>query len=358
MLLRNTVALRKHNCTSAPPRRAQVPVAYATSRQALISVENSPAISVDNKYDRLGAYVVDETGRNPLAGDQELPLLDKRILVTAPRQYAQKLCTKLTAAGARALWVPGVRITSLQEAAHIEQLDSCLRAIVNGQAHGYTHIAFTSKNGVYAVMERLAVMTGTLDAGVDALKRSGLRLCALGADGEVLMALGLPLHVSPAEASTQGLVKELVQKGEAAGAAVLCPVPHVTGGLVEPAVVPRFLAALSDAGATPHRVPAYVTTLGTSVAACTAEMQLLQSGGLHAIAFSSTAEAQGLVQVMGGLPLFVGAVQRHDVLLAAHGPYTAEGVGRVLGLPVPCVSQNFKSFDGLVSALEGAFAGR
>lgn len=33
--------------------------------------------------------------------------------IAAPRQYAHKLCAKFTAAGARALWVPGVSITEL-----------------------------------------------------------------------------------------------------------------------------------------------------------------------------------------------------------------------------------------------------
>lgn len=46
------------------------------------------------------------------------------------------------------------------------------------------------------------------------------------------------------QASTQGLVCELQQQGRAQGARVLCPVPLVTGGLVEPPVVPRFLQAL------------------------------------------------------------------------------------------------------------------
>ena len=39
-------------------------------------------------------------------------------------------------------------------------------------------------------------------------------------------------------------MKELQSRGEAAGAKVLCPVPHVTGGLTEPQVVPSFLASL------------------------------------------------------------------------------------------------------------------
>ena len=46
------------------------------------------------------------------------------------------------------------------------------------------------------------------------------------------------------QASTQGLVRELQQQGRAEGARVLCPVPLVTGGLVEPPVVPKFLQAL------------------------------------------------------------------------------------------------------------------
>lgn len=46
------------------------------------------------------------------------------------------------------------------------------------------------------------------------------------------------------QASTQGLVRELQQQGRAEGARVLCPVPLVTGGLVEPPVLPKFLKAL------------------------------------------------------------------------------------------------------------------
>ncbi len=58
------------------------------------------------------------------------------------------------------------------------------------------------------------------------------------------MALKPRLAASWLQASTQGLVAELQRRGEAEGAAVLCPVPRVAGGLTEPPIVPRFLAAL------------------------------------------------------------------------------------------------------------------
>jgi len=57
---------------------------------------------------------------------------------------------------------------------------------------------------------------------------------------------------------------------------------------------------------------------------------------------------------MGGKDVLVSCLQRHTVVLAAHGPYTAAGAGDVLGLPVPVVSKNFSTFHGLVRALSEA----
>lgn len=67
-------------------------------------------------------------------------------------------------------------------------------------------------------------------------------------------------------------------------------------------------------------------------------------------------QAQGLAGVVGGAEVIAKAVHEHSIVLAAHGPYSAAGASEVLGLPVDCVNQNFASFDGLVVALEQAFA--
>lgn len=66
-------------------------------------------------------------------------------------------------------------------------------------------------------------------------------------------------------------------------------------------------------------------------------------------------QAQGLCILMGGREALTTAVQRHGIVLAAHGPYTAAGAGDVLGLRVPVVSKNFSTFDGLVAALAERF---
>lgn len=62
------------------------------------------------------------------------------------------------------------------------------------------------------------------------------------------------------------------------------------GGLDEPQVIPRFLNALMKAGADAHRIDSYITRIGSSPEQCHVEKELLMSGGVDAIIFSSTAE--------------------------------------------------------------------
>lgn len=67
-------------------------------------------------------------------------------------------------------------------------------------------------------------------------------------------------------------------------------------------------------------------------------------------------QAEGLARLIGSTEVIATAVDEHGVVLAAHGPYSASGASEVLGCPVDCANQNFASFDGLVVALEKAFA--
>jgi len=223
--------------------------------------------------------------RDQLIQPKDLPLTGRRVMITAPRQYASRLADRLVDAGARPLWVPSIVITSISRATELEELDAALTSLDQ-----FTHLAFTSSNGISAVMSRLAHIYGGQEGAFAALQHSGIRCGALGADCDALEDRGVKCDIRPAEASTLGLVRELQAIGEAQGARVLCPVPSVEGSLVEPPVVARFLNALQDAGATPTRVPAYVTRQGSHPEGCRVETELLQSGGIDAIAFTSTAE--------------------------------------------------------------------
>jgi uroporphyrinogen-III synthase len=55
----------------------------------------------------------------------------------------------------------------------------------------YSHVAFTSKNGIMAVLERLEGLLGGHAGVVNHIRRSGVQLAALGADGRVLEDYGL-----------------------------------------------------------------------------------------------------------------------------------------------------------------------
>lgn len=58
--------------------------------------------------------------RCTVSGDDDLPLCGKRVLVTAPRQYAGKLCGLLIEAGACAISLPMIRIGRIRRPQAIE----------------------------------------------------------------------------------------------------------------------------------------------------------------------------------------------------------------------------------------------
>lgn len=58
------------------------------------------------------------------------------------------------------MWIPGIEIGALLEGSpELAAFDGALRQLMR-KGHGFTHIAFTSKNGIYAVLQRLGELTG------------------------------------------------------------------------------------------------------------------------------------------------------------------------------------------------------
>jgi hypothetical protein len=78
------------------------------------------------------------------------------------------------------------------------------------------------------------------------------------------------------------------------------PAPSA-GGLQQPPVVPHFLESLRAVGATPTRIDAYTTKQGISADDIGPEAALMGAGCVSAVLFTSTAEAQGLVNALGGV---------------------------------------------------------
>lgn len=63
----------------------------------------------------------------------------------------------------------------------------------------YTHLAFTSRNGIQAVLDTLQSSCSGAPAPGDFLSRHSIRCCALGADAELLQGAGVSDVLTPAE---------------------------------------------------------------------------------------------------------------------------------------------------------------
>lgn len=121
-----------------------------------------------------------------------------------------------------------------------------------------------------------------------------------GADAEFLRTLGVHRVTKPDISSTQGIVESIKStKRQLDQGKALCIVPHVVALLVEPDVVPTFLPNLESIGLDPIRAPAYETRIDPNSQYSKPEIGMLGSGQIKAIAFTSTAESQGLSHVVG-----------------------------------------------------------
>ncbi|MCX7592269.1 MAG: uroporphyrinogen-III synthase [Fischerella sp.] len=262
----------------------------------------------------------------------KLPLYGKRIIVTAPRNYAARLSQQLIQQGALPLVMPTIETCLLENFA---ELDAAL-----AQIDAFDWIAFTSRNGIDAFFQRLEYLG--LDPGV-------LKNCcfsAIGKDAEQLAALGVKVDVIPEEPSPQGIVAELAKIPDIQERTILVPVPEVVG-LPEPDVIPNFIAALEKLGMSVTCVPTYITRcLDKSL--YEVELKLIRQGNIDVIAFSSTTEVAGFLQMVSSRQDY------NRCAIACFGPYTATNAQK-LGLDVSIVAKDYSSFAGFAEAIATFF---
>ncbi|WP_096595356.1 uroporphyrinogen-III synthase [Calothrix sp. NIES-2098] len=263
---------------------------------------------------------------------KQLPLYGKRILITAPRNYASRLSEEIINKGGLPLLMPTIETTWLTDYA---ELDSVLK-----QINKFDWIAFTSRNGITAFFDRLNV----LGISTDALQNC--QLCAIGKDAELLLSLCNRVDLIPKESSPAGIVAEFSQIPDIHQKKVLVPVPVVVG-IAEPDVVPNFIAGLQRLGIQVTRVPTY-TTGCVDKEIYAVELELLRQGIIDVIAFSSTAEIESFLAMLDS-----NRDYRHCIV-ACFGPYTATNAKK-LGVNVSIVSQDYSSFAGFADAIAQFF---
>ncbi|QUY45284.1 uroporphyrinogen-III synthase [Acaryochloris marina] len=267
-----------------------------------------------------------------LLSTAQLPLDNKRIVMTAPRPYAARLATAMILQGGLPIVMPTIETCALDPSPSLDQALQHLK--------DFSWVAFTSRTGIQAVILRLQ----QLDIPLFLLNQC--HICAIGQDAERLQELGVRVDLVPDESSPSGIVKELAQIPGIETQRILVPIPQVER-IPEPDIVPEFLADLQQLGLTVVSAPAYVTRR-LNATDYAVELEQIYQGRVDAIAFSSTAEISALLQMVDSKTLM-----KHCVI-ACFGPYTA-GNAKALGLSVDIVSKDFSSFTGFVEAIAQFF---
>ncbi|MBV9390209.1 MAG: uroporphyrinogen-III synthase [Chroococcidiopsidaceae cyanobacterium CP_BM_ER_R8_30] len=261
-----------------------------------------------------------------------MPLFGKRIIVTAPRNYAARLSEHIINQGGLPLLMPTIETCLLE---NYMKLDNALQ-----QLDKFDWIAFTSRNGIDAFFQRMAVL------GLSTSVLENSQLCAIGKDAERLIFFCDRVDLIPTEPSPEGIVAELSQIVNIQEKTVLVPVPEVVG-VSEPDVIPKFVTGLQKLGMQVTRVPAY-TTRSLPKNVYEVELNLIRQGKVDVIAFSSTTEVESFLKMVDFQS------DNQHCIIACFGPYTAANAER-LGLKVSVLAEDYSSFEGFATAITTFF---
>ncbi|MEH2022836.1 uroporphyrinogen-III synthase [Nostoc sp.] len=269
---------------------------------------------------------------NRLTPSRELPLYGKRILVTAPRNYAYRLSEQIIKKGGLPVLMPTIETCYLS---NYTKLDTALNNIGK-----FDWIIFTSRNGITAFFHRM----NDLDIPVSVVQKC--HLCALGKDAEHLLSFCSQVDLIPTESSPAGIVTELGKLPQIHDKKVLIPAPEVVG-LPEPDVVPNLIEDLQKLGMEVTRVPIYITQ-GLDKTIYGMELNLMRQGIIDVIAFSSTAEVESFLTMVNSQSDY------ERCIIGCFGPYTTANAQK-LGMNVSIVSRDYSSFEGFAEAIAAFF---
>ncbi|OGN91829.1 MAG: uroporphyrinogen-III C-methyltransferase [Chloroflexi bacterium RBG_13_50_10] len=250
-----------------------------------------------------------------------LPLFGKRVLVTRAEHQIRELSQLLLERGAMPVEMPVIKISPPRTWKELDQ------AILNLES--YDWIIFTSVNAVEMFWKRLQ------SKKLDARQFAGTKIGAIGpATAGALEARGLHADYVPKTYTSQGFLAGL-KKQDVAGRRVLLPRTDIAGN--------ELSEGLIKLGAKVQQVTAYRTATVTD--SNSQAKQMLLSGEIDVITFTSASTVNGLLAILG---------QKWEVIkqarLACIGPNTAAALAD-RALKADIVAREH-TMAGLVDAIE------
>lgn len=253
-----------------------------------------------------------EESRRLHAGDSAIA--GKRILITRPRQSAQRIARKIEAAGGLSIVCPLLRIAIPREN---PQLDSRIADLGKNQ-----WVAFTSPQAVTAFWRRLVAL------GQDARHMTGCRIAALGfATAKALRRRGISPDATARD--SQALAAEMISQSAGSPGRVLWP----RGDRAMPTLREKLLAA----GAELHDPIVYRTELLNP----SPESARLMREGIDAVLFYSPSAAVQFAAL---------ELPAQNAMIICMGRATADAA-RNAGLRVDATAAD-PTDDGMIAALQ------
>jgi uroporphyrinogen III methyltransferase/synthase len=251
------------------------------------------------------------------------PLFGKKVLVTRSRDQASALSELLREQGAEPIEFPVIKISPPESFA---ELDAALDRIED-----YDWLLFTSANGVRSVLSRLQ------ELGRDVRWLKGPKVGAIGPKtAEEIQSVGIRVDFIPSEFVAEAVADQFPE--DPTGKRILIPRAKDAREVLPEKLLER--------GAVVDVVTAYCTEIEHTDA--TRVKELLSSGEIDAITFTSSSTVEGFVRL-------VGASIPDGVKIACIGPITAE-TATTHGLKPDIVADEY-TIEGLVGRLVDSFTG-
>jgi uroporphyrinogen III methyltransferase/synthase len=247
-------------------------------------------------------------------------LINKRILITRPKERAKEFAELLTAEGAKPIFFPVIQISPLSDTSI---LDNILRNIAN-----YDWLILTSVHAVEAVFNRLETLEIVIPKHP--------RIAVVGMQTEAsLSSYGIKANFIPAEYTAESIADGLGMN--ISSKRVLLPQSNLSRDILR--------TSLRSAGAIVDEVIAYHTLKVQPEPEAIASLR----SGVDIITFASPSSVNGFVDVLTENEIDIHNLP-NDPLIACIGQVTASAV-RDVGLNVSIEAKEH-TIKGLVEAIK------